>query len=286
MKDYFFLVVIVLLIGSDLQAQQSPHISLYRYHFNMINPAVSGIKSAPYLNMSFRSQWQSVEGAPEAQIVSFATPTRRERVGLGVNLVHDKTFVEDQTQVFGSFSYLLQLNRKLKLYLGLQAGINGYSVNVNGLEVWDEGVLISDPYLLNTSKFSPNFGVGAYLKDPNFYVSLSAPKILSTKRFRDQNGLVTTASDRVHSYLSAGFYQKLNTHFKLVPSFLFRYTNYAPSLLTLNTTLSYKESIDFGIEYSIRSGFGSTLMIDTGSTFSFGYAYVSSMHGAINRFSK
>ena len=72
----------------------------------------------------------------------------------------------------------------------------------------------------------------------------------------------------------------------MVPSFLFRYTNYAPSLLTLNTTLSYKETIDFGIEYSIRSGFGSTLMIDTGSTFSFGYAYVSSMHGAINRFSK
>lgn len=286
MKNYFFQLTIILFIGLNLQAQQSPNVSLYRHHFNMFNPAVSGIKPAPFLNMSFRSQWQGADGAPETQVVSFATPTKRENVGLGINLLHDKTFIEKQTQFFGSFSYLVQFNRELKLYLGLQAGVNGYSVNAAGLEVWDEGKRISDPFLLSFSKLNPNFGVGAYLKDSNFYVSLSAPKILTTKRFKDDNGLVTTASDRVHYFLSAGFYQRLNNDFRLIPSFLFRYTNYAPPLLTINTSLSYKETIDFGIEYSFQSGFGSTLLVDTGSTFSFGYAYVSSLHGAINRFSK
>lgn len=111
---------------TSLWSQQDPHVSLYRYHMNMINPAVSGIKNAPFLNMSFRSQWQGFEGAPETQIISFGTPTKGERVGLGLNVIHDKTFVEEQTLIFGSFSYRLPLNEELDLFLGIQAGTNGY----------------------------------------------------------------------------------------------------------------------------------------------------------------
>ena len=67
---------------------------------------------------------------------------------------------------------------------------------------------------------------------------------------------------------------------------MIRYVNFAPFLITTNASLSYNKIIDFGVEYSFESAVGGTLMIDTGNTFSFGYAYVTSLHKQINQFSK
>ena len=89
MTQKYSFCLLTFLVAFLVHAQQDPHVSLYRYHMNMINPAVSGIKEASFLNMSLRSQWQGVQGAPETQVVSFGTPTRSERVGLGINVIHD-----------------------------------------------------------------------------------------------------------------------------------------------------------------------------------------------------
>lgn len=285
-KNYLFFFIVFGLFYSTLWAQQDPHFSLYRFHSNMFNPAVSGIKETPLLNMGFRSQWQGFQGAPETQVISFGTPTKGERVGLGFNVVNDKTFVENQTLIFGSFSYRLQLNDDTNLFLGLQAGTNNYTVNARNLDVYGIPNNLPDPNLLNFSRFNPNIGIGAYLSHSNYYVSLSAPKILKTQRFKEVNGLVTSASDRVHVYASAGTYIPLNQQWEFIPSTLLRYVNFAPFLITANASFSYKRMIDFGIEYNFKSGMGGTIMVDTGNTFSFGYAYVTSLHSQINQFSK
>ena len=256
MQKQLLKTTLVFILCSSLWSQQDPHISLYRYHMNMINPAVSGIKSFASLNMSFRSQWQGFEDSPETQIVSFGTPTRGERVGLGINIIHDKTFVEEQTLIFGSFSYRLPLNEDLDLFLGLQAGTNGYSVSAQDLNVYGLSEGQVDPNLINFSRFNPNVGVGAYLRHEKYFLSLSAPKILATKRFKEQNGLFTSATDRIHYYLSGGSYLRINNQWEFIPSVLARYVNAAPFLITANMSLSYKRAIDFGIEYNFGSGIG------------------------------
>jgi len=280
------LFILVGLFSNPVRSQQDPHISLYRFHMNMINPAVSGIKDTPMLNMTFRSQWQEFEDAPETQVISFGTPTKGERIGVGVNVIHDKTFVEEQTNIFGSFSYRLPMTKELDLFLGLQAGTNGYSVNAQNLRVYGLPQGEIDPNLINFSRFNPNVGVGAYLRHENYFFSISAPKILATKRFKEIDGLFTTAADRVHYYASGGYFIELNNQWEFVPSFLARYVNFAPFLFSANATFSYKRIIDFGLEYSFSSGIGGNMMVDTGGTFSFGYAYVTSMHPQINQFSK
>ncbi|MEK9614355.1 MAG: PorP/SprF family type IX secretion system membrane protein [Flavobacteriaceae bacterium] len=287
MTQKYSFCLLTFLVAFLVHAQQDPHVSLYRYHMNMINPAVSGIKEASFLNMSLRSQWQGVQGAPETQVVSFGTPTRSERVGLGINVIHDRTYVEEQTLVFGSFSYRLPLTEKADLFLGLQAGTNGYSVNAAGLDAWNpQGQAVNDANLLNYSRFNPNIGVGAYLQHEKYYLSLSAPKILATERFKEIDGMVTTAADRVHFYASGAYYFSLNDQWELIPSLLVCYVNFAPFLVTSNLSFSYKKAIDFGVEYSFKSGLGGTLMVNTNDTFSFGYAYITSLHKDINTFSK
>jgi len=281
---FYLSLILLLLTVSTGWAQQESQFSLFRHHLNMINPAVVGTQGVPHINMTFRSQWQGVKDAPEVQVVSFGTPTEGERVGIGFSVVNDANFVERQTLFFGNFSYRLPLNEQTNLFLGLQAGANGYRVTAQGLEVY--GIDREDPNLINYSRFNPNVGVGFYLRHPRYYISLSAPRILNRQRFLDAEGLYTTAADRVHAYASAGTYIPLTPNWELVPAFLFRYVPYAPSLATFNLAFVYDQTFDFGLEYNLQSGFGANMMINTGKTFSFGYAYVASMHKEISQFSK
>lgn len=281
---YYFALLASLFIVSATWSQQESQYSLFRHHLNMVNPAVTGTQGVPFLNMTFRSQWQGVKDAPEVQAVSFGTPTEGERVGVGFSVVNDANFVEQQTLFFGNFSYRLPLNEQTNLFLGLQAGANGYRVTAYGLKTY--GIDSQDPNLINYSRFNPNLGVGFYLRHPNYYVSLSAPRILNSHRFLDVEGLYTTAADRIHTYASAGAYIPLTPSWELIPAFLMRYVPNAPFLATFNLAFAYNQTLDFGLEFNLQSGFGANMMIDTGNTFSFGYAYVASMHKEISQFSK
>ena len=75
-------------------AQQDSNLSLYRYHLNTVNPAVSGTQEVPCFNTSFRSQWSGIEGAPEIQAFSYETPTDDERVGLGINIINETVLLK------------------------------------------------------------------------------------------------------------------------------------------------------------------------------------------------
>jgi len=169
----------------------------------------------------------------------------------------------------------------MNLFLGIQSGFNAYQLDAENLKLY--GIEGTDPFLNNSSKINPNVGVGAYLKSDKFYLSLSAPRILKTQRFNDLDAV--TASDFVHVYFSGGAYFDLNKSWQFIPSYFARYVNFSPIALVFNASFLYQDTIDIGVEYNMDSGIGGTLMVDTGSIFSFGYAYLTTVHSAINQFS-
>ena len=62
-----------LLLFGTIYAQQQPNYALYRYTMNAINPAYAGADGVSRLTANFRSQWVSVEDAPETQTLFFET---------------------------------------------------------------------------------------------------------------------------------------------------------------------------------------------------------------------
>lgn len=152
-------------VGLSLHAQQEVNYALYRYHLNLINPAAAGTQGAPFLNLRIRNQWLGVEDAPRAFNFSYNTPQKNERVGLGFSINNDKTFVEQQTQLFADFSYRLPLDDQKDIYLGIKAGGTGFRLQAADLSVYQS--TLEDPNLLNASSFVPNIGVGAIYHTPN-----------------------------------------------------------------------------------------------------------------------
>lgn len=172
--------------GNQLYAQQDPNYTFYRFNMNLINPAFAGSAERAEFGMNVRSQWASVDGAPETQSVVFGMPVGKN-VGLGVSIINDKTFVENQTSVALDFSYRLQLSSENTLFFGLKGSFASYDVNSEGLLTYD---IRPDMSLMNIDgRFTPNVGAGVMLKNERYYLSLSIPRILTPDRLEQNDGL-------------------------------------------------------------------------------------------------
>ena len=233
-------IVLLLLISSSALAQQESILAFYGNHLNLVNPAAVSVDGQTQFTTSVRQQWAGVKDAPQTQAASFMSPVSKN-LAIGVSVVRDQVFIEKQTFVAVDFSYKVQLNESLNLFMGIKAGGNNYEVNTSGLQTYNYNV--SDPSLQSISRFNPNIGVGFYLKSQNYYVSLSTPKMLDTKRAKNEEGFASVATDQAHYYFSTGRTFEVSPSLDIVPSVMLRYVNGAPFSTDLTTTLKYDLSL-------------------------------------------
>ena len=261
--------IVFLVVTVTTNAQQESLFSFYRNHMNLVNPAFAGAEDEILLNSSYTRQWVDIKEAPETQAISFGTPLGKS-VGIGISMVHDKTFIEKQTFLGVDFSYKLNLTENHRLYMGLKVGGNFYDVNVSGLQTYN---IIADPALQSINNFNPNVGLGFYLKHDDYYISLSCPRILNTERADEQNGFASTATDRPHFYLSSGYNYVINEKFDFIPSFMLRYVNGAPFNADLTASLEYDKTVNIGVAYRTSNVITGLFSITASKRLTIGYAY-------------
>lgn len=286
MKQNYLLLVLstILMSSSFVFGQQESTLSLYKYNLNQINPAATATQGATYLNINYRSQWVGVDNAPETQTLSLGVPSETKKLGVGFSISNDKINVQGTTQFFADFSYPLQLDAKRTLYLGLKAG--GTSSRIDAAQLNNNSGPV-DPFLVDDSRFSPNFGVGIYyLTENNFFVSLSIPRLLSTERYSSENGQASLATDKPHLYLSSGMQIPVNDQWSIKPSVLLSHVANAPVQFVGDFTMSLDNKLDFGVQYNRGGGFGGTTTFALGENFRLGYAYINSLSNTPNAFSR
>ena len=268
-----------LLSFNGVRAQQDPNRTLYRYTMNLANPAYAGAAmglegtgTGPVyeLGIDIRSQWLSVEGAPETQSVFFGTQVGRN-LGLGVSVINDKTFIEKSTSVNIDVSYKVRLSDVTDLYFGIKAGANSYNANLSGLNTYG---VAADPSLTSVDgRFKPNVGVGALIKGQRYFVSVSAPGILSNDRLEQENGSATYAASRPHIYLSGGYNFELSSGITFKPSTMFRYITASPISVDVTAAFNFNNKIEIGPSYRFQEGFGGLFIFGAANWMDVGYAY-------------
>jgi type IX secretion system PorP/SprF family membrane protein len=259
------LLYIILLLAPILSfGQQESYYTLYRYNMNVINPAYAGAEGANLFSFTSRRQWSSLEDAPSTLAFAYSS-ARENNVGLGISLVSDKVFVEQQTFAYVDFSYKLDME-STQLYLGLKAGGNFYSADPRGLATYG---FISDPAQRQLSRFNPNVGAGAFLKGEVFWASFSIPRLFNVRRDRD---IAITAKDRTHAYLGGGVDLSIGSDLMLKPSLMLRKVKGLPITTDITTMVSWQNRFDFGVSYRSSSAFSLLSVLSLG-TFDIGYAY-------------
>ena len=260
------LFLLILIIPNLMSSQQESYYSLYRYNMNVINPAYAGADAANMLSFTSRSQWASVEDAPNTLALAFSS-ARENNVGLGISLVSDKVFIEQQTFAYVDFSYKLQTSGESALFLGLKGGGNFYSADPTSLVT---SAQLSDPTKIRLSRFSPNIGAGAYFKATNYWVSFSIPRLFNVKRNGDN--LAVTAKDRVHTYLGGGVDLPVSNGIYIKPSLMIRKVKSLPTTADITGMVSWQNQFDIGLSIRTNSSMALMSMISLGM-FDVGYAY-------------
>ena len=264
--------IILLLVSSTVLAQQETVYTFYRQHMNLVNPAYAGVDSITVVSSTLRKQWTGIANAPETQAISFGTSLGK-KVGFGMTVINDQTFIEKQTFVSLDFSYKLKMSETADVYFGIKAGGSSYNVNTSGLETYN---VQADPALASISTFNPNIGVGAVYKEGPMYISLSIPRLLNTKKATNDAGYASVATDSPHIYLSGGYDVPLQGEFSsliLKPSAMLRYVNGAPVSIDFTTMLQIDKTFELGGMYRTDKAYAAMATVVISKRLLFGFAY-------------
>lgn len=271
-------IIIVCVFGVS-QAQQEPNYMLYRYVMNIINPAYAGSESNYSLTTNIRSQWVNVEGALKTQSFFYEQPVG-DRIGVGLSVVNDEVFIENQTTVNLDVSYRVQLFDKTDLLFGIKAGGGTYSLDTSRIISSSNQI---DPVINNfDDAFKLNIGMGFYLKHEKYFLSFSVPSLFSNRRIQEARGIATQATEESHIYLSGGYNFKINDQIEFRPSFMMRYISTIPLSTDFTAAFRFFNKFEVAGSYRTDQALSGFVMINLSDWMDLGYAYDTSIRSELS----
>jgi len=179
-------MILGIMLGGGIKAQQDPAYSMYMFNGLFINPAYAGSQEVISMMGIFRSQWVGVEGSPQTANISVHSPLRQDQYALGLVLSDDKLGLSNTFNVTPSFAYRLRLPGQTRLSFGVQASFAYYYQNNGNAILNSQGDVV---YQGNQNLFVPNVGFGVYYYGKRFFAGISAPHLLPSS-LRDKTKIV------------------------------------------------------------------------------------------------
>ncbi len=274
MKKILVLILFFVLFNSLSYAQQDAQYTQYMYNTISVNPGYAGSRDVLSLTGLYRTQWVGLEGSPKTMTFSGHSPLRNEKMGLGVSIVRDEIWVQDETYIDVDFSYTINTSSDGQLAFGLKAG--AHLLNIDFSKTSPENNTDDDFDLSNNvdNKFSPNVGFGIYYHTDKFYLGYSAPTLLRTNYYEDDVSSVSyLAKDRVNHYVIAGYVFDLSSNLKLKPAVLFKAVQGAPLQADLSGNLLLNEKLTLGLAYRWDAALSGLVGFQISEGLMIGYAY-------------
>ncbi|MBU2019514.1 MAG: type IX secretion system membrane protein PorP/SprF [Bacteroidetes bacterium] len=271
MKNKIITALFLSMLCLKAQAQQDPMYTHYMYNTLSINPAYAGSRDALTITALHRSQWVDYKGAPLTQTLTLHSPILSKHIGLGLSASNDKIGPINNTMVNGSFAYIMQLNKKSKLALGLSGGVNILQANLSSLSLDQQN---DATFSNNTSnRVTPNFGTGAYYSRERFYAGVSVPNLVQSNYSSTENGSASNGKSQRHYFFIAGGVIKLTDNLALKPTTLVKVTEGAPLQTDLTASFIIMKKLLLGAMYRTNDAFGVLVGFDVNEQLHVGYSY-------------
>lgn len=275
MKKQYIAVVILILLGLEAKAQQDPHCTQYMYNMNVINPAYAGSKENIALGLLYRQQWVNVEGAPETATFSIHSPAGKN-VGLGLSVISDKIGPVQENNIYGDFSYTLNLGGEHRLALGLKTGLTFQKVGLfsdigNGYVPQPNDIAFQQ----NSSNTYFNIGTGLFYYTQKYYLAASLPNILEANYLdvQEDGQAYQFGTEKQHFFITGGYVFELSDTTKFKPSFMIKSAFGTPVSIDLSANALFFDKFEIGGTYRLDDSFGAMVNYAINSNIRIGYAY-------------
>jgi type IX secretion system PorP/SprF family membrane protein len=270
-----FLALFVALFSAEkMFGQQDPMYSQYVFSGLIINPAYAGTNEVLNASFLYRNQWVTMEGAPKTSIFSIDAPFRKDKVGLGMNVVFDKVGINRRTSITAAYSYKLKFENSA-LALGVQAGIGFNTSTFTDVKYSDAASTADNAFAQNYHETFPDFGFGMYYYTNKFYAGFSIPDIAGQSLVQAvSNGNTSYEFNQVnHYFITAGYVFDLNKDLKFKPSSLIRIVRGAPMEVDFNGTFWFYDLFSVGASYRSLASVNFFALIRANKQLNIGYAF-------------
>lgn len=268
-KTTIALFAMVLVSGNAI-AQQLPLSNLYATNPYSLNPAYAGYNGAIEGYISHLIQWVDIPGAPETSYLGVNAGVG-DKIGVGGNILYDKTDMVTSFVGNGTFSYRLQLNgENHNLRLGLNAGVYQVVIDPTQASVND----VSDPILMNgiQSGLTLSSSFGVFYNNKSFQLGVSVPQIYeAAAEFGSAN--TSFVSKRHFVVYSAYKIVPKTGDITYAPSFMFKTISAHVNQFDVNFDATYKNMVTLGLGYRSHIGMVGRVSLLLNEMFVVAYAY-------------
>ena len=274
MKKLYLVALVALASFGDLHAQQDPHYTQYMYNMSVMNPAYAGSKENLSMGLLYRKQWVEIEDAPTTGTFFGHAPIGKN-VGLGLSFISDKIGPVEENNVYGDFSYTLNLGGDHKLAFGLKMGLTFHNVGLFS-DINHTLPQPTDPaFSEDISNTYFNLGSGFFYYTNKYYLGLSVPNMLKSKHLDIQRtgDEIEFGSETSHYFLTGGYVFDINDSVKFKPFFMLKSAFSAPTSLDLSTNFLFNEKFEVGATYRLDDSFGAMVNYAINPSLRIGYAY-------------
>jgi len=295
-----YLIVLLMIAGIGLRAQQKPQYTQYIFDQQLVNPAVSGIENYTDVKAGYRSQWTGLQGAPVTSYFTINAPLGKNFIegdatqspadgdnplghsftdtymaaaphhGIGLTVVSDKAGPIRQTTFDATYAYHIGITSTLNLAVGVAAGVTNYTLNT--AEVTTE---FSDPAINggNYNQFKPDVGVGLWAYSALYFVGASVQQLLPETISFSSNSIYNQGKTVPHFFFTGGYKLFLSDDITLLPSVMVKVVNPVPVTFDANVKLAFRDHFWIGGSYRQDDAVAAMIGFNIGSFMSLGYSY-------------
>ena len=268
MKNLVFIVIgFVLFYCNALVAQQDPQFTQYMYNTVTFNPAYAGSNNTLNFNLLHRTQWVGLDGAPKTLVFSANSPVGAN-TALGLSVVNDRIGPAEELSITADFSYTLAFDNDLKFAFGIKAGLHSLQIDYSKLDTYNP---LDAQFQENVSQGAPQIGMGGYLYTNKWYLGVSVPNMLNTEHYDEI--AVSTAAERQHFFMIAGYIFQLGDNLKFKPATLVKLVSGAPIGFDVSANFLFYEKLTLGASYRLESSVSVLAGFQISNGLMIGYAY-------------
>jgi type IX secretion system PorP/SprF family membrane protein len=278
-RNIIYTALLAVCFSTDVFAQQDPQYSQYMFNPLSANPAYAGSRGVLNGAVLFRKQWIGFgNGAPTTQVLAINTPTRKGKVGVGLELVADQIGPKKTTGFYLNYAYRMPLG-KGKLALGLGAGIINSQINWGLISYKDQGDIYAG--LGSTSQTFPDFKFGVFFNNKNFYTGGSVTHLNESVYGLTASTYSNTARFRRHIFFTLGRAFSLGSNVLFSPSIMLRGVTGVASAgsADLNLNFKIKNTLWLGLSFRSEKSLIALIQYNITEKLKVGYSYDMTFNG-------
>lgn len=244
-----YLILPLFLLSYAGNAQQEQMYTQFMFNKLAYNPGYAGSFVSPTLTAIYRNQWMGLDGAPDAQALTYTQSVANDQVGIGGSIIRQHIGITTNLTFEFPFAYRIKMRRGV-VAAGLQVSMRNLRQNwgsdkVKPLDQGDQAIP-TEP----KSKFLTNFGAGVYYVAYNnkWFAGFGVPRLVTNSiDFADYGSVFSR--EVPHFNAMGGMTFQPNKDVEITPQALFRYAIGAPFDAEVNVSVLLKKKFYGGLTY-------------------------------------